>query len=79
MIKKVIIQAQVDQLISDVIDNSIDVDYLKGVIVLNQIDIESQKEQLDELNLKVTDLRTPGIGSIVAWIPGLINLKYSFD
>ena len=94
-------QAQIDQLISDVIDNSIDVDYLKGVIALNQIDIESHKEQLDELDLNVTDLKTqtvanvtflsdliyeieaggqpvPGIGSIVAWIPGLINLKYSF-
>ena len=95
------LQAQIDQLMSDVIDNAIDIDHVKGVVALNHIDIEShtgqlenhrgqlenhtgqlenhtgqlenhteQLEKLEEFIVEAVGGAGPGVGSIVAWIPG---------
>ena len=95
------LQAQIDQLTSDVIDNAIDIDHVKGVVALNHIDIEShtgqlenhtgqlenhtgqlenhtkqlenhtkQLEKLEEFIVEAVGGAGPGVGSIVAWIPG---------
>ena len=52
------LQAQIDQMMSDVIDNAIDVSYVKGVVALHQIDIETHDQHFEEVNGNITSIKS---------------------